>query len=818
MATVTVTQTEDYRDGTPAIPANTTDIVFNASATSAAVFGSNQFGGNPISDNVTITGDGFANAVDVVLSQTGTFSAAGWSFNNWSANDSVEIIGTAGKDTITGSSQNDVIIVDNPNSSSTLSGGDGNDVINIRGDFRGTLSGGNGTDTIGATASLNISQAAVSGIEQLSFNVGGTVQAGPSQIKAGAIATVNGSAGTDAIEILPSPNVDLSGVTFTNWTSGVDTITIDVTNAMGAAATVTGSGQNDNFNVGLFGITGYTLNGGDGDDAFNLGFNSPANLTINGGSGTDTLLLNDGSLVGDTFSSIERIQFTLGGGIVSSRTITVSSDQFGAGLSTHLTVVGLTDPSIHYTFAVNMAAAGTFDGSGLTVQNATVSVAGSSGGDTITGTSVTDSINGGGGNDTIRGGAGNDMIDGGTGFDTAVFSGALSTYTVTHLSDGGVQVSGPDGVDTVHNVEKLQFDDTSLTPVFAAQSFVLGGYGESSSAGGWSTQDQYPRMAADVNGDGRADIVGFGTNGVLVSLGNASGGFDSPVLGINAFGASAAAGGWSSNDAYHRTLGDVKGDGHADIVGFGSAGTYVSLANSDGTFQSAIPGINSFGSSADAGGWSSDNYYHREVADVDGDGKADIVGFGSGGVYVALATNDGSFAQAALTFNGFGTSDAAGGWSSDNLYHRELADVNGDGKADIVGFGSNGVYVALATSGGSFAQATLAINAFGASEAAGGWTSQDAYPRHAADVNGDGMVDLVGFGASGVYVAFATGNGTFSAPEPDLNFFGRSAGGWTTNDLYPRVLADLNHDGAADIVGFGHDGVYTALAHQFDLA
>jgi hypothetical protein len=35
---------------------------------------------------------------------------------------------------------------------------------------------------------------------------------------------------------------------------------------------------------------------------------------------------------------------------------------------------------------------------------------------------------------------------------------------------------------------------------------------------------------------------------------------------------------------------------------------------------------------------------------------------------------------------------AAGGWSSDDLYKRELADVNGDHMADIVGFASSGVY------------------------------------------------------------------------------------------------------------------------------
>ena len=43
----------------------------------------------------------------------------------------------------------------------------------------------------------------------------------------------------------------------------------------------------------------------------------------------------------------------------------------------------------------------------------------------------------------------------------------------------------------------------------------------------------------------------------------------------------------------------------------------------------------------------------------------------------------------------FGTN--VGGWSSQNLYPRALGDVSGDGRADILGFGSTGVYVSLAT-------------------------------------------------------------------------------------------------------------------------
>src|SRR5262249_25520433 len=72
-------------------------------------------------------------------------------------------------------------------------------------------------------------------------------------------------------------------------------------------------------------------------------------------------------------------------------------------------------------------------------------------------------------------------------------------------------------------------------------------------------------------------------------------------------------------------------------------------------------------------------------------------GFGQAGVYVALATGGGHFASPALLLPAFGAN--AGGWSSDNLYPRALADISGNGKADIIGFASNGGSSAAATTG-----------------------------------------------------------------------------------------------------------------------
>ena len=76
---------------------------------------------------------------------------------------------------------------------------------------------------------------------------------------------------------------------------------------------------------------------------------------------------------------------------------------------------------------------------------------------------VTSVINGTVGSDILYSSNGNDQIEGGGGIDTVVYSGIRSDYLVS-LEDGSVEdlMPGRDGVDTVTNVERLQFSDSSL--------------------------------------------------------------------------------------------------------------------------------------------------------------------------------------------------------------------------------------------------------------------------------------------------------------------------------------------------------------------
>ncbi|GMO16472.1 MULTISPECIES: FG-GAP-like repeat-containing protein [Bradyrhizobium] len=437
---------------------------------------------------------------------------------------------------------------------------------------------------------------------------------------------------------------------------------------------------------------------------------------------------------------------------------------------------------------------------------------GGSGNDAIAGNAIANTLNGGGGNDTITGGAGNDTIIGGSGTDTAVYSGNEANYAISYnpatqtFTIADQRFGAPDGTDIVTGVEYLRFADSYPDPngsgAVGVTPVELAAF--TPGAGGWSSDDLHKRVLADVNGDGKADIVGFGQAGVFVSLATGSGHFAAPTFELAAFAPSA--GGWSSDDLFKRELADVNGDGKADIVGFGQAGVFVSLATGSGHFGALSFELAAF--TPGAGGWSSDDLYKRELADVNGDGKADIVGFGQAGVFVSLATGSGHFA--APTFELAAFARGAGGWSSDDLYKRELADVNGDGKADIVGFGQAGVFVSLATGLGHFAAPTFELAAF--ARGAGGWSSDDLYKRELADVNGDGKADIVGFSQDGVYISLAVGAGHFASPGFQFAAFGPGAGGWSSDDHYKREVADVSGDGRADIVGFGQAGVYDSLA------
>jgi hypothetical protein len=285
---------------------------------------------------------------------------------------------------------------------------------------------------------------------------------------------------------------------------------------------------------------------------------------------------------------------------------------------------------------------------------------------------------------------------------------------------------------------------------FATQTRWSTNFGNAAGAGGWSN-DVNIRMLADVNGDGRQDVVGFAGDGVRVALSTGNGFATQTRWNTYFSSGSGAEGGWS-NDLHIRTMADVNGDGKQDVVGFGNDGVHVALSTGT-SFSTQTLWYSGYFGGASAGGWSNDVHV-RMLADVNGDGKQDVVGFSTIGVHVALSTGT-SFSTQALWYSGyFGSGASAGGWNN-TVHIRTMADVNGDGKQDVVGFGNDGVHVALST-GTSFSTQTLWYSGYFGGASAGGWNNT-AHLRIMADVNGDGKQDVVGFADDGVHVALSTG-------------------------------------------------------------
>ena len=169
-----------------------------------------------------------------------------------------------------------------------------------------------------------------------------------------------------------------------------------------------------------------------------------------------------------------------------------------------------------------------------------------------------------------------------------------------------------------------------------------------------------------------------------------------------------------------------------------------------------------------------------QVADVNGDGKPDVIGIAapqSGQVFVCLGNGDGTFRS--------GTSYTV--FASNAISQVTVGDFNGDGKADIAATGyianANGLVGVLPGKGDG---------TFGTAIVSGGVNSSAGLS--AGDFNGDGKLDLVVSGTDfsnfteQTYVLIGNGDGTFQTPNPV------APGNGTVS------VVDLNKDGKLDLI------------------
>jgi uncharacterized protein (TIGR03437 family) len=344
----------------------------------------------------------------------------------------------------------------------------------------------------------------------------------------------------------------------------------------------------------------------------------------------------------------------------------------------------------------------------------------------------------------------------------------------------------------------------------------------------------YTLALADVNGDGKADLIAIaqmpngtptdeGTPGIWVFFGNGDGTFQPGKR--QALNATAYMYGTTSF-----AVGDLNNDGKLDLVIslMADLTIVVALGNGDGTFTE-LPQPGQF------------NYASGPVAlaDLNGDGKLDLIlapslvyQYVDAGVNVALGNGDGTFQPAtyfdALNVPGYATvavgdvngdgvpdivtaggtilfGDGKGGFPTREDYIIDgsgsvmLADLDGDGKMDIVvGTGNPTFLSGIGKPTYPFTIPTAAV-LFGQDEATFlaapvVWTGVSPLIA-TGDFDGDGIPDLAVADAFGnLTILKGKGNGEFSPV-----FVYNSSANASPSAL---AVADFNHDGRLDVAMF----------------
>ncbi|MDR3389013.1 MAG: FG-GAP-like repeat-containing protein [Rudaea sp.] len=305
----------------------------------------------------------------------------------------------------------------------------------------------------------------------------------------------------------------------------------------------------------------------------------------------------------------------------------------------------------------------------------------------------------------------------------------------------------------------------STTASFAVQQTFAAGSGP------------FAVATADINGDGKPDIIVADGNGTNVSV----------LLNTTAAGAASASfatqQGFTVGSApYFVAVADLNGDGRPDLIVINSFGT----SSLSVLLNTTSPGASTASFAAQETFYAGFNPFSVTAADINGDGKPDLIVTNYNFNNTVSILRNTTAPGAAATFAPLQT--FATGTNPTSVV---AADVDGDGKPDLI--------VLNAIDGTAWVMTNTTIPGAAASFAAPQIFATGAFPRSAtvADVNGDGKPDLIVANFEGNSLSVLLNNTADITAE--TGFAAQQA--FTAGDHpFASAAVDINGDGKPDLV------------------
>ncbi len=267
----------------------------------------------------------------------------------------------------------------------------------------------------------------------------------------------------------------------------------------------------------------------------------------------------------------------------------------------------------------------------------------------------------------------------------------------------------------------------------------------SDGAEGWDLAQQYATIQmADINGDGKDELLGRNSFGLDAWSFDDAGGW---IMLPQRLYTMSDANGWGQPQ-YYETIqaGDIDGDGRDEVLGRTAQGLNAWDYDSGSGWDIFPLGLGM----SDAAGWiNPQNYTTIQTADIDGDGTAEVLSKATPGI-IAFRWN-GTAQNWVQLKQGPSLSDG-GGYTNPQYYTTiQTGDVNGDGSAELLARGIAGVD-AWHYDGETNPWSTLPHTGdWPELSDSLGWASPQYYSTiQTGDINGDGRVELLARGASGI--------------------------------------------------------------------